>query len=38
MNKKRATTMPITNVGFGFLRKGLCIFMRSQNFWDFAFE
>ncbi len=28
--------MPIINVGFGFLRQGLCIFMRSQNLWDFA--
>ncbi len=28
--------MAIINVGFGFLRQGLCIFMRSQNLMDFA--
>jgi len=30
--------MAIINVGFGFLRQGLCIFMRSQNLWDFALD
>ncbi len=30
--------MPIINVGFRFLRQGLCIFMRSQNLWDFALD
>ena len=36
--KKLLLTMPIINVGFGFLRQGLCIFMRSQNLWDFALD
>jgi hypothetical protein len=31
-------TMAIINLGFRFLRQGLCIFMRSQNLWDFAFK
>ena len=30
--------MPIINVGFRFLRQGLCIFMRSQNLMDFALD
>ncbi len=30
--------MPIINVGYGFLRQGLCIFMWSQNLWDFALD
>jgi hypothetical protein len=30
--------MPIINVGLAFLRQGLCIFMRSQNLWDFALD
>jgi len=30
--------MPIINAGLKFLSQGLCIFMMSQNLWDFAFE
>ena len=36
--KSLRTTMAIINVGFRFLRQGLCIFMRSQNLWDFALD
>jgi hypothetical protein len=30
--------MPIINTDLWALRQGLCIFIRSQNLWDFAFE
>ena len=30
--------MAIINTDFGLKRQGLCMFVKSQNLWDFAFE
>ncbi len=35
---KRMTTKPIRNEDFRAKSKGLSIFMRSQNLWDFALD
>jgi uncharacterized protein involved in cysteine biosynthesis len=32
------TTKPIRNADFWAKTNGLCIFMRSQNLWDFALD
>lgn len=32
------TTKPISNAGLGFKRRGLRIFIRSRNLWDFALD
>ena len=36
--EKQEITMPIRNVGLGVYSQRLCIFMMSQNLWDFALD
>ena len=36
--KSLMTTKPIRNADFWAKTNGLCIFMRSQNLWDFALD